>query len=193
MYGFDVRPVSISGANGSRATMFASGLGDFFRAPSARSPFLGQTTGQGIYDNAKEQIRRFDSFVERTKKLANKQSRERIADDFGLGEPNNKDKAFYERNATAGNVAEADSYTPPNYYIFEVSGPAKNRPARLQDWNHEFKRAVEDAETTWGILPEPQIIERMVLVPGAATMSPLVPVLVTGGLVVVGLALFGAL
>lgn len=189
---YALRPVAISGANG-RSTMFAAGAADFFRAAPAQSPFLGQTTGQGIYENAKEQVRRFDSFVERTKKIANKQIREQIAGKFGLGEPNNKDKALYERNATAGNIAEAESFTPVNYYIFEAPGPAKNRPGKLQDWNHSFKSDVESAEATWGVLPEPQIIERIVQVQGAAAMSPLVPVLVVGGLVVVGLALFGGL
>ena len=59
-----------------------------------------------------------------------------------------------------------------------------------------FKKDLDAAEATYGLLPDPQIVERYieVRVPGAPVETssfPIVPVLVVGGAVVLGLALLG--
>lgn len=185
---YDLRPVAI----GQRGSLFAAGVNDPFGHALGSS--LGQA-GQSIYQNAKDQVKRFDSLVERTKKIAVKQVREQIADEFGLGEPGNKDKARYMREATAYDIGQAESFTPVNYYVFEAPGPAKHRPGNLQGFNNDFQKRVEQAESTYGILPEPQVIEKIVEVPGATApaASPIVPIVVVGGLAVAGIMLFSAL
>jgi hypothetical protein len=187
---YSLRPVAISGANGSRSTMFTSGVNDFFRTASARSPFLGQTTDQEWYNEAKREVAKFDAFVMRLRKVANKAVRDDLAGRY-IGNPEDTESGAYGRNSVAQDIGEAESYKPVNYLIFSVSR-RRNRVERLDDINNSFESDLVSAEQNWGILPEPQVIERIVQVPGAAA-SPLVPILVVGGLAVAGLALFGVL
>lgn len=197
MYGYDLQlvPVSLAGSNGPRGSLFSSSVSDTFGfsgAPRSASPSLGQTKGENIYREAKEEVAEFDSLVTRTARIANKTAREELIRDFGLTDPSNKDKAQYMRDATAYNIRQAESYTPVNTYIFEASGPAKNRPAKLEDYNNDFQEAVKYAEDTYGILPEPVVIERVVTVPGAAEGGGwVIPAVVGGGLAIGALALLG--
>lgn len=157
-----LRVAAIGGFNGPRGSLFHGSATDSFRLGSPSNPAQASmgASGQSIYEEAKKQVAIFDDLVERTKRIANKQSRESIIDEIGLTEPDNKDKGLYARNVTAYEITKADSYTPINYYIFEGPGPAKNRPGRLRDWNSDFKDLVKYAEDTYGSLPEPQVIER---------------------------------
>lgn len=187
-----MRMASIGGFNGPRGSLFHGSATDSFRLGSPSHP--GQASlgdaGQEIYAEAKKQVAVFDSLVERTRRLANKQSRESIIEEFGLAEPANKDKAFYERNATAGNIAQAESYTPVNTYIFTGPGPAKNRPGRLKSWNSEFKDAVKYSEDTYGSLPEPVVIERVTTTTVSETPGWVLPVTI-GAVGIAALAAFG--
>lgn len=184
-----LRMASIGGFSGPRGSLFHGSATDSFRlAGPATGPVLGQSSGQAIYVEAKKQLAIFDNLVERTKRLANNQSREEIVNEFGLTEPDNKDKGLYARNVVAQEIAKAESYTPINYYIFEGPGPAKNRPGRLRDWNSDFKAAVKYSEETYGSLPEAQVIERTTTlsqVPGWV-----MPVTI-GAVAVAALAVFG--
>lgn len=157
-----LRMAAIGGFSGPRGSMFQGTVTDSFRLGSPSNPAQASlgATGQSIYEDAKKQIASFDDLVERTKRIGNRQSREEIADTFGLSEPDNKDKALYMRNATAYSLSQADSYTPINYYVFEGPGPAKGRPTKLGYFNADFAKAVKYAEDTYGSLPQPQVIER---------------------------------
>lgn len=187
-----LRMATISGFSGPRGSLFHGSATNVFGlgASTPGRPMLGQT-GQEIYALAKKELAQFDSLVERTKRLANQASREAIIEEFGLTEPDNKEKALYARNVVASDLAKAESYTPVNYDIYYAPGPAKNRPGRLEDWNDSFRDEVKDSERTYGILPEPVIIERMSTTTVSETPAWVLPVTI-GAIGVAALAAFGA-
>ena len=157
-------------------------------------PSLGQTTDRGWYDRAKGEVAKFDDLAARTKKIANKAVREQLWATH-VGDAADRSSGAYRRESVAQNVAEAESYTPVNHLIFAAGTTARERVDKFSDINHDFRVAVEEAERTWGVLPEPQIIERIVEVPGAPAEglsgSTILTVAVVGGLSVIGLALLG--
>src|SRR5262245_60210490 len=114
-------------------------------------PSLGQSTGQALFQKAKQQIARFDEIKSRALRIANKTVRDQVSDEFGLNNPGDKDKAQYARDAMAGEVARAEQYNPINYYFFESPGPQKRRPDTLAAFNDDFESAVRSAEVTYGI------------------------------------------
>lgn len=194
MQGFTMTPVAISGARGPRPALFGGAATDFFglgaSLPAAPQYAMGQAGAQDYYIRAKAAIRDFDGLVNRTKRVANKQSRDNIIATYGLADPADKDKALYMRNALAYDVAQAEKYTPVAYEEgFSSVGPARGRVAKLESWNASFLRDVTDAENTYGILPEPVVIERTVTVPGPA--QSIVPYVVVGGLGLAALAALG--
>lgn len=200
MYGFALRPVAISGSNGPRSPIFAAASNDIFSGgwrpamgrpqPAVRG--LGQTTDQEWYNEARREVAKFDSFVNRLRKVANKQVREDLAGRY-VGSPEDSESGIYRRNSVASDIAEAESYTPVNVLVFSVER-RRNRVRQLDSLNNGFERDLTAAEQAWGTLPEPQVIERIVevQVPGTAPSTPpIVPILVVGGLAVAGLALLG--
>lgn len=177
---------SIGGFNGPRGSLFHGSATDSFRMGS---PALGANmVGQERYNEARKQLATFDSLVERAKRIANKQAREDVINTFGLSQPDNKDKALYMRNAVAYDLSNAESYTPINYDIYTSPGPAKSRPAKLKDFNSDFESAVKYAETTYGSLPEPVVIERTTTI--NQTPGWVLPVTI-GAVAIAGLAVFG--
>ena len=186
-----LRMASIGGFNGPRGTMFHGSATDSFSVGrnSLGGSSLGvNTTGLARYELAKKELAQYDSLVERVKRIGNKAAREQIIADYGLTEPDNKDKSLYARNVVASDLANADSYTPINYDIYTAPGPAKNRPGRLADFNSSFAKDVKYAEDTYGILPEPQVIERTTTI--SQVPAWVMPVTI-GALAVAGLAALG--
>lgn len=190
-------PVAISGAHGPRSPMFGGAANDFFgmgaSTPAYRPSYaryaMGQTA-QDAYQTAKREIARFDALVERTKRIAGKVARDTVISDFGLSEPENKDKALYMRNALAFDVADAEKYTPVAYEQgFPAQGPSRGRVAKLQSFNQSFEAAVTNGENTTGILPEPVVIEKVVTVAGA--VPSFVPYVVVGAIGVAALFALG--
>jgi hypothetical protein len=182
---------SIGGFNGPRGTLFHGSATDSFSVGrnSLGGSGLGvNTVGLSRYDLAKKELAQYDTLVERTKRIGNKVQREQLIDTYGLAEPENKDKSLYARNVVAGDLANAESYTPINYDIYTAPGPAKNRPGRLKDWNSDFAKDVKYAEDTYGILPEAQVIERTTTV--SQVPGWVVPVTI-GAAAVAALAVFG--
>lgn len=190
---YNLRMVAISGGPGGRGSFFGGSVSDGFRAGyglGAGGYSLGQTPEEW-YRRARSAMADFDTYALRTAKVANKTVREQIATDFGLNDPANKDKAMYMRAAVGYNAGQAESYTPPNYLIYGVGQQAKNRVQSLENFNSDFRRAVTDAENTYGVLPEPQVIERVVTVPGAGAPAAnwTLPIVIGGGAVVLAAAL----
>jgi hypothetical protein len=191
--------VLIGHGNGGRGSFFSQPQSDAFRV----GPALGYqpryqlgVTAQEAYVNGKAEIAEFDSLVARTAKIANKAVRDQIVKDYGLNEPENKDKALYMRNATASCVATADSYTPVAYEQgFPNHGPCIGRVTKLRNFNGNFRSEVRDAENTYGILPEPVVITQYL--PGQAAPAAAggtnwtLPVVIGGGAIVIA-ALLGA-
>lgn len=187
-----IRPVTISGANSRRTPWFSPAVSDVFGKKT-----LGADTDQDWFNRAVREVAQFDSYVERLRKLAHKQVRESMWAEY-VGDPTDSNSGAYRRNSVASNIAEAQAYTPVNYMVF-ASDPAglrvRNRVTKLDDLNDDFKKDMDSAEATYGLLPDPQIVERIVevRVPGAPVEAgfPYVPVLLVGGAVIIGLAMLG--
>lgn len=177
-------PVVIAGRRTGQS-LFSSSVADGFGFHSALAGrvSMGQTD-QEWYVRAKAAVSKFDSLVERLKKIANRGARESLVSRYGLDNPTDKDRGKYMRDAVFYNVFQAESYTPVNYLVFGSTGPARRRVGDLEDVNRDFSDDVKAAENTYGILPEPVIIERIVEVPGTVTTvtpSWVVPAAVVGG------------
>lgn len=182
--------IAVIAGNRARSSMFTAPAAGRFQALGGVR--MGASNGLQIYQNAKSEVANFDALVARVQRVANQIVRDQIIKDYGLSEPDNKDKALYMRNAVAGNIAQVDSYSPPNYLIYETGeGPNVGRVTKLHNFNSDLASTVKDAELTYGILPEPVTIERMVLVGGPSTVPDwVIPVAVAG--VGIGLlAIFG--
>lgn len=196
---FDLKPVAISGARGSRTPMFSGGVNDMFRSASLSGKLIGapmggqrmgQSSGQDWYNMAVKQVQKFDDILLRLRKVANKAAREQLAATF-VGDPGDSESGMYRRNSVASNVSEAQQYTPVNALVFDQSR-VQGRVEKLREITHDFLAAVESAEATWGVLPDPQIIERVVEVQGPGEGIPIVPIVIGGAGVLALLALLGA-
>ncbi len=197
MYDYEnrIRRAAIGAIGGARSAVFGPGAGNIFdfggSAPRMAGRRMGQTA-QDFYNNAIPQIQKFDQLVTRTQKIANKASRDQIINDYGLNDPTNTDKAQYMRNALASDIANAQKYTPIAYEQgFPTHGPARGRVTKLQNFNADFEGAVKTAEDTYGILPEPVVIERVVTAPGAA--MDYVPYVLVGGAAIAALFITGVI
>lgn len=184
-----LRMASISGFTSPRGSLFHGSATNAFGLGASIRANMGQTA-QDLYNEAKKQQAAFDNYFARTESLANKASRDAIIEEYGLTEPMNKDKALYARNVVAADIARAESYTPPNYDIYYAPGPTKNRPGRLKDWNSDFRQDVKYSEDTYGVLPEPVVIERTTTETVSQTPAWVTPVVV-GALGIGALALLG--
>lgn len=162
---YNVSMAIISGGSGMRSNFFSSHMGDVFGrgqgAQMGRS--LGQT-GVGTYTQVKADIARWDSLVERLRRVANQSARDQIATQFGINNPANKDKGQYLRDRSAYHVSQAESSTPINYDIFapNTPGPAPKDAADLESFLGDFQTAVQNAEGTYGLLAAPQTITNYV-------------------------------
>src|SRR5262245_12406085 len=184
---YELSMARISGGSQLRPSIFG-GMESFASPAFMGAPALGQTEQQW-YAEAKAQVAKFDQLVERTKRVAQKAARETLISDYGLNDPSDQAKALYTRNGVAENIARAESYTPVNYVLYSKR-EITNRVTRLQDYNRDVNRDVKYAEDSYGILPEPVVIERVVTVPGAAAPTNwTVPLVIAGGGVILAAAL----
>lgn len=190
---FAIKQMTISGANGARSTIFSGGMSDLFGAAQRQGTILGQRhlgqTGKEWYDQAVHQVQKFDDVLMRLRKIANKQAREDIAANF-VGSSEDSASGSYRRNSVDSYIKDAQRYTPVNTMVFDPVR-VQERVQALRDVNHDFLAAVAAAEGQWGILDAPQIIERIVEVPGAPAAFPIVPIAIGGIGLVALLALAG--
>jgi hypothetical protein len=188
---FAVRPVMVSGNGMARPSLFAGSVADGFgfHAPLLGDARLGQAPGQALYERAKVLVAQYDILVVRARSIANRQARETVLREYH-GDPNDREGALFRRNTVAYNISEAEGYVPVNYDVFR-RGDVVNRVPKLEAFDDDFEDDVKSAENTYGILPEPVVIERFVEVPGAPgapAAFPIVPVLISG-VAVAGLVL----
>ena len=203
MSAFDlpINRVAISGSNSPRAPLFSSAAKEIFGmngyglrgyAPAPPRRFLAQTTAQDFYNNAIQEIQKFDSIQARAAKIANKSARDTIIDTYGLNNPTDNNKAMYMRGALASDVANAQKYTPLAYEEgFPTHGPARGRVTKLHNFNRDFDADVTAAETQYGILPEPVVIERVVTTAGAP--EDILPYVLVGGAALAALFITGVI
>lgn len=201
--GYQINRVAISGSHGPRASLFAPATKEIFGLgatmgfnPVLAAIALGQQQAQDYYNDAKQEISKWDMLVSRVAKMGigapGKEYRDKVIADFGLAEPTNKDKGQYMRNALATDVANADRYSPTPAYEegFPSHGPSRGRVKKLRNFNSDLADAITYGETNYGINPEPVVIERLVQGPSAPGSSPW-PYVIVGGGVVVALAIAG--
>lgn len=177
-----LRMASIGGFSGPRGSLFQASSTDTFGLGRAT---LGRNA-QDWYGYAKSEVGQFDSYLVRARKIANKDARESLIRAY-YGSPSDQDSGSYRRNSVASNIAEAESYTPINYVVYDQSR-VQNRVAKLNDLNKSFGSAVNAAEDTYGSLPAPQVIETLTTV--SETPAWVMPVVV-GALGVAALAALG--
>lgn len=166
--------------------------------PQARGPFMGLSLADGkkMYEDAKDAIKEFDANALRASKIAYKPERDSIIAEFGLLNPEDNDKALNWRNDLQEYVNEVEKVPgAPNYYVFIQD---TTRPRHRLEWvqraDTDLKRAVDTAEATYGLLPEPQVIIKEVMVPGAPGTTAAaggtdltVPILIGAGAVTLAL------
>jgi hypothetical protein len=175
-----ITPVMIASSHPGRS-IFATTIADRagFRQYGLSGAALGQPqTDREWYDEAKREVTKFDAFVARLRKLANRAAREDLfARHVGIA--SDESSGLYARNSVADDVATAESYRPVNILVFALER-RRNRVERLDDVNDSFGSDLVTAENSWGILPEPQVIERERIVQaGAGTPSWVAPVVLT--------------
>jgi hypothetical protein len=184
-----IRPVMIASSHPGRsifATTIADGTG--FRQYGLSGAALGKTDREW-YDEAKREVAKFDAFVVRLRKVANRAAREDLFARH-VGDPSDESSGLYARNSVADDISEAESYRPVNVLIFALER-RRGRVERLDDVNDSFGSELVTAENSWGILPEPQVIERERIVQvGVGTPSWVAPVVLTA-LGVAAAAVFG--
>jgi len=185
-----IRLVPISG-NGLRPSLFGSSVAQnlgFHAAPAARIR-LGQTP-QDWYRRAKEALAKFDKLLDRTARIANKTEREAILAWVGISAVEDT-PAYRYANVKSDLMTDVEAYTPPNVDAYKVERRT-NRIEKLEAFNREFEAKVSNAETVYGKLPEPTVIERERIVqpraeaPAAGTDWTL-PLAVGGGAIAVAI------
>lgn len=180
----------ISSTRQTRASYFSQAAVDSF-APGLGAPQASMgASAQDYYTRGKAAVARFDSLIERVKRIANKSERDGIAVSYGLTDPSNTDKAMYMRNALAYDVADAEKYSPIAYEQgFPATGPSRGRVAKLESFDGSFEQAVKSAENTYGILPEPETITNYVTTTTQNPLNWVLPVAALGlGIVIAGFA-----
>lgn len=156
-------------------------------------PIMGLSLedGRRMYEDAKREIAKFDVIADRASKINYKPSRDEIVAEYGLLEPNNRDRALGWRNALQEYVTEVEKVPGAlNYYVFiqDTTRP-RNRLKYVTDANVTFEKDVTSAGDVYGYAPEPQVIIKEVQVPGQAT-DLTVPLLIGAGAVALAL-IFG--
>lgn len=176
-----INMVAISGRKNS---FFSSRMGDIFTLGQARPE-------ERLYADAKAAVAQWDGLVNRLNYIANPSVAAQIAADAGVTAPSNQDKGQYARDGVNRNLVEAESRgMPPIYDVFR-RGDVQNRVARLESYLSSFRRAVEDAEATYGLA---RTITNTIYTPGAAGAPAAIPSWVLPvGAAVIGIGLLGAL
>ena len=186
----DIQPVVISGAqSGMRASVFGRDAMDFFSA-QRQGPALGRPAAprmgqieQDWYNRAKRAVARYDELVTTARHIANRPVRESSFQQY-VGDPANNSSGMYRRNSVQDDINEAEGFRPVNYLVFGQSRN-QNRVEKLEDIVHNFRQEVRAAEMTYGLLPEPQLVEVAVMeIPGWVA-----PVVIGAGVVTLGAVL----
>lgn len=166
-----------------RSAPFAPTLGRKDPAPKS----LDQTAEQQWFARAKAAVGQYDELWAKTQQIANKTYREELAAKYHTT-PEDRDGALYRRNSVAYNIAQAESYTPVNYLVFQSQ--QQNRVTKLEDWNQDFKEDVEYGSQQYGLLPEAQVIEKLTTVTQTEAPAWLLPAGLGLGALVLGMILF---
>lgn len=177
-----IRMASVGGLHGPRGSIFQGASTDVFRGPQ-----LGRSD-QEWYDQAGAQVRRYDELVERAKRIAYKDEREKLLKYYNTA-PDDSYYALYGRNYVDNLLRYAQSFTPPNVLAFHHPDE-QGKVDWLKGWNNWFEDDVKYQEKYYGVLPVAQVVEvEKVRTEGA--VPGWVPIVVVGSIGVAALAAFG--
>lgn len=149
---------------------------------------LGQQAEQQWFARAKAAVAQYDELWAKTQQIANKTYREELATKYHT-DPSDPDGALYRRNSVAYNLSQAESYTPVNYLVYSTS-QQQNRVSKLENWNSDFKEDVNYGSTQYGLLDEPQVIERTSTITETKAPEWLMPAGLGLGAFLLGMVLF---
>jgi thiamine pyrophosphate-dependent acetolactate synthase large subunit-like protein len=189
--GFRMAPIS---GNGFRPSLFNVSVAQTrtfhptLAGGQQQGAWLGQTPSDW-YQRAKTALPRFDELLARTAKIANQTERNRVLD--WVGKASTQDSPAYRYASVKSDLQQdVEAYTPPNVNAYQVER-RQNRVEKLENYNKEFAAMVSNAETVYGRLPEPVVIEREKIVSqqvGGGTPGWVLPVAVgAGALAVAGI------
>lgn len=182
--------VMINGLGRGTHSMFSSAVA-LGRGYGLASPVLGQSTPYQWYQKAKAETARFDRLLTDAAKIANKTAREEVLAWVGKANQEGTPANAYAR--TASDLMEnVEAFTPPNYDAYQLER-RRNRILELEDVNDAFSAKVKDATATYGALPDPVTIERIVVTPGAAAEGNPWAIPVAVGVGAIGVALIVSL
>lgn len=149
---------------------------------------LGQVDQQW-FARAKAAVAAYDELWARAQLVANKSYREQLTAKYHT-KPEDSDGALYRRNSVAYNISQAESYTPVNYRVYAES-QQQNRVSKLEDWVKDLRKDVEYGEKEYGILPAPEIIERVTTLTKTEVPGWVLPAGIGLGVLIIGALLFG--
>lgn len=178
--------VPISG-NGARPSFFGASLQQKmgFHPSLAGGRSLGQTP-QEWYGRAKQSLTKFEDLLTRTATIANLTARNDILAWIGTASID-ESPAYRYASVKSDLQQDVEAFTPPAVNAYQV-GRRTNRIETLEDMNRQLETKVANAESVYGRLSAPVVIEReRILTPGTspAGSSWTMPLLVGGGAVAV--------
>lgn len=157
--------------------------------PTLAQGFIGQASGTSPadwYRRAKDSIAAFDGLLGRVARIANLTERNRILQWIGVagtdGSPANRYSAVL-----SDLQQDVEAFTPPAINAYQVSRRTR-RITELEAYNSELTSMVSNAETYYGKLQDPIIIDRERIVnPAASGTNWTLPIVVGAGAVGVAL------
>lgn len=178
--------VPISG-NGARPSFFGGTVQQRtgFHPTLGGGYWMGQTPTEW-YNRAKRALAQFEALLTRVASIANQTSRNEIL--AWIGTTGDVDSAAYRYGAVKSDLQQdVEAFTPPAVNAYQV-GRRTSRIEKLEEFNTELEAKVTNAESVYGKLPAPVVIEReRITTPGspASGTNWTLPLVVGGGAVAV--------
>lgn len=186
--------VMIGGAHGGRPSLFSTPMSDQFRSGPALGGLFSSTSDQQYYNTAKAAVASFDQLYQRVHRISDKAARDKIIADYGIddarpGDASLNNASLNQRNQVQGWLDKANATGDPGDGFADDGAHGRHRVDRLVSLDSDISSAVQDAETTYGILPTP--VAPAVPVPSATNWT--IPVVAVGGAIALAavLGVFG--
>lgn len=188
--------VKIGGAHGGRPSVFSTPISDQFRSTPSMGGLFSSYSDQQYYNMAKAAVTSFDQLNQRVRRISDKAARDVIIKNYGMedarpGDMTLNNASLNQRNQVKGWLDKADATGDPGDGFADDGAHGRHRADRLISLVKDISGDVQDAETTYGMLPAPVEPSAQPSAQPAATNWTL-PVVVVGGAAVIAAALLGA-
>jgi len=117
-------------------------------------------TGQEWYQRAKRGIQQYETLINRILRIANLTARKTLLD--SLGDRKDSESLSNRYEWARYGVSQVESFVPLNYAFFDLERRQK-RIGTLEELVTELVPKVDQAERTYGILPDPVVTEKEVI------------------------------